>query len=167
MKRLVVIIMGALALALPGGAGALKGSPGDGTLVVENAQGVVVLNVRGGIIGRFDSGSIVVEDPTLGDGPGPVVRGYESATEIGPSKVQYSSKGEIRFRLIGGLYRVRIAGQGVDVSVVGRGTAMLNGAGFSDLQTGRYSLNGGAWQRMPNLVARFTLGTPLPGQSSR
>jgi hypothetical protein len=166
MKRLVVIL-GALALALPVGAGALQRAPSDGTLVVENAQGVVTLNVRGGIIGRFDSGSIVIEDPMPGDGPGPVVRGYQDATEIGPSKVQYSSKGEIRFRLIGGLYRVRIAGQGVDVSVVGRGTAVLNGAGFSDLQTGRYSLNGGPWQRMPNLIARFTLGAAPFGPSSK
>jgi len=162
MRRLLVLI-GVLTFILPSAAGALRGSPGDGTLVVDNAKGVVFLNVRGGIIGRFDQGTIVI-DHLEGDGPQPVVRGYQQARELGsPRRIQYSGEGDIRFRLIGGLYRVRIAAQGMDVSVVGKGTAVLNGSGFADLQTGRYSLNGGPWQSMPSVPTRFTLGQTLPG----
>ena len=149
-------------LVLPAAAGALQRSPGDGTLVVDNAKGVVFLNVRGGIIGRFDQGTIEITDPIEGDGPPPVVRGYQQARELGPKRIVYSGEGDVRFRLIGGLYRVRIAAQGIDVSVVGKGTAVLNGSGFADLQTGRYSLSGGPWQSMPSAPTRLTLGQPPP-----
>ena len=160
MRRLAVLI-GVLVLALPAGAGALKRGPGDGTLVVENAQGVVTLNVRGGIIGRFDQGTIEVADPVLGDGPGPIVRGYQKVRELGPRRTQYSGEGDVRFRLIGGLYRVRITAIGMDVSAVGRGTVILDGTGFAD-QPGRFSVNGAAFQPMPSAATRFTLGQAPP-----
>ena len=158
MRRLIVII-GVLVLAPA--AGALVGAPGDGTLVTDNAQGVVILNVRGGIIGRFDQGTIEVFDPVEGDGPTPVVRGYQQARQVGPRRIQYSGEGDVRFRLIGGFYHIRIAAIGMDVSVVGRGTAVLDGSGFAD-QTGRYSLNGGPFQAMPHVPSRLALGALLP-----
>ena len=160
MRRLVVLV-GVLALALPAGAGALKRGPGDGSLVVENAKGVVTIAVRGGIIGRFDQGTIEVFDPVLGDGPAPVVRGYQKIRELGPRRTQYSGEGDVRFRLIGGAYRVRISAIGLDVSAVGKGTVVLDGSGFAD-QTGRYSLNGDPFKPLPSVAARFTLGPSLP-----
>jgi hypothetical protein len=161
MRRLVVLI-GVLVLALPAGAGALKGGPGDGSLVVENAQGVVTLAVRGGIIGRFDQGTIEVIRPLVADGPVPVVRGYQKVRQLGPTRTQYSGEGEVRFRLIGGLNRVRISAIGLDVSAVGRGKAVLDGTGFTD-QPGRYSLNGDPFKPMPGVATRFILGLSLPG----
>jgi hypothetical protein len=158
MRRLVVLI-GVLMLALPAGAGALKGGPGDGTLVLENAQGVVGLAVRGGVIGRFDQGTIEVVDVVLGDDNVPIVRGYQQMTRFGPRRTEYSGEG-VRFRLIGGFYRVRISAIAMDVSVVGRGTALLDGSGFSD-QPGRFAVNGGPFQDMPDTPTRFTLGQPL------
>jgi hypothetical protein len=162
MRRFLVLFVGVCMLALPAGAGALKRAPGDGTLVVDNAQGVIVLHTRGGIIGRFDQGTIEVTDPVEGDGLPPVVRGYQQARQVGPRRIQYSGEGDVRFRLIGGLYHVRIAAIGVDVSAVGRGSAVLDGSGFAD-QTGRYSLNGGPLQAMPHVPTHITLGTPSPG----
>lgn len=156
MRRLVVLI-GVLALALPAGAGAIKGGPGDGSLVVENAQGVVTLAVRGGIIGRFDQGTIEIVDPVAGDGRGPIVRGYQQFRELGPRRTQYSGEGDVRFRLIGGAYRVRISAIGLDVSVVGKGTTVLDGTGFAD-QPGRYSLNGDPFKPLPSEATRFILG---------
>jgi hypothetical protein len=161
MRRLVVLI-GVLMLALPAGAGALRRGPGDGSLVVENAQGVVILAVRGGIIGRFDQGTIEVFNPVAGDGPEPVVRGYQKIRELGPRRTQYSGEGDVRFRLIGGAYRVRISAIGLDVSAVGKGTAVLDGTGFAD-QSGRYSLNGDVFKAMPSTATRFILGLGLPG----
>jgi hypothetical protein len=161
MRRLVTVIA-VLALALPAGAGALKRGPGDGSLVVENAQGVVTLAVRGGVIGRFDQGTLEVIHPVTGDNSGLIVRGYQKVRELGPRRTQYSGEGDVRFRLIGGFYRVRISAIGLDVSAVGRGTAVLDGSGFAD-QTGRFSVNGGPFQTMPDEATRFTLGLGLPG----
>jgi hypothetical protein len=159
MRRLAVLI-GVLVLALPAGAGAFKRSPGDGTLVVDNAQGVVTLNLRGGIIGRFDQGTIEIVDPIEGDGLPPIVRGYQQARQLGPRRIQYSGEGDVRFRLIGGLYRVRISAIGLDISAVGRGAAILDGSGFAD-QAGRYSVNGGPFLAMPHVPTRLVLGQPL------
>ena len=165
MRRLIVLI-GMVMLGLPAGAGALEAAPGDGTLVVDNAQGVVVMSVRGGIIGRLDQGTIEITDPVDGDGLAPIVRGYQQARRHGPKRIQYSGEGDVRFRLIGGSYRVRISAIGLDVSVVGRGAVVLDGTGFAD-QVGRYSLNGGAFQAMPHVLTRLTLGLPLPAPSGQ
>lgn len=159
MRRLIVLI-GVLVFAAPAVAGAVVRGPGDGTLVVESAQGVITLAVRGGIIGRFDSGTLEVVDPVAGDGAGPVVRGYQQKDELGSKRTRYSSEGaEVRFRLIGGLYRVKISAIGIDISAVGRGTIVLDGSGFAD-QPGRFSLDGGPSQPMPATPTRYTLGTP-------
>lgn len=164
MRRLVVIVIGALVLALP--AGATTAGLGDGSLVVESAWGVVVLNIRGGIIGRFDSGTIEVFDRFAGDGPPPVVKGWQQRNVLGPRRTLYSGAGDIRFRLIGGAYYVRISAIHLDVSVVGKGTTVLDGTGFPD-QLGRYSLNGDLFKPMPGFPARFTLGLPLPATPAR
>ena len=125
MRRLALII-GALALTVPPIAAAFTRGPGDGTLVVSNANGVVQLRVTGGIIGRFDGpGSIEVLDPVGNDGPAPVVRPCQDVAP-GPKRFSCSSETEVRFRLIGGAFRVRIEAIGLDLSVVGHGTAVLD-----------------------------------------
>jgi hypothetical protein len=163
MRRLVVLI-GTLLLALPAAAGAIQSVPGDGNLVIDNAQGVVVLNVRGGIIGRFDQGTIEITDPIPGDGSPQVVRGWQQKYQLGPGRTLYKGEGGdgVRFRLIGGLYRARITAIGMDVSVVGHGTVLLDGSGFGPDQPGQYSLNGGPFQPMPQVPTRLTLGLPQP-----
>jgi hypothetical protein len=160
MRRLVFILL-AVGLAAPAAALAVKDLPGDGTLVVDNARGLVTVRARGGIIGRFDSGRVTLVDPIEGDGSGPIVYGAEKITEVGPHTTLYVGE-DVRFRLIGGAYRVTVNGYGVDVSAVGRGTVTLDGSGFSE-QPGRFQINGGSWQPMPDEATRYTLGqTQLP-----
>ena len=163
MRRLVLSLL-VLALAVPAVALAVKDLPGDGSLAVDNARGVIVLNVRGGIIGRMDSGTLDITDPIAGDGLLPVVRGYQQKFQLGPRHVQYSGEGDIRFRLIGGLYRVTINAVGVDVSAVGRGSVVLDGSGFAE-QPGRYQINGGTWQSMPDESTGLTLGRSITAAS--
>src|SRR3954466_13330926 len=122
MRRLVLILL-VFGLAVPAAALAIRDLPGDGTVVVDNARGVVTVRARGGIIGRFDSGRLVVEDPVEGDGSGPFVYGAERIRELGPHTTLYIGE-DVRFRLIGGLYRVTVNAVGVDVSAVGRGTVL-------------------------------------------
>jgi hypothetical protein len=155
MRRLVLIVL-AVGLGVPSGASALQEMPGDGSLVVDNARGLVTVRARGGIIGRFDSGRLVIEDPIEGDGSGPIVYGADRIRELGPRTTLYIGE-DIRFRLIGGSYRVSVNAYGMDISAVGRGTAMLDGSGFTD-QPGRFQINGGTWQSMPDTATRYTLG---------
>jgi hypothetical protein len=162
MRKLVLLTV-VLLLAAPAVAWGLRGAPGDGSLVVEDGRGVVALNARGGIIGRFDQGQLLVQDPPEAGGIGPIVFGAERVRDIGLTRTLYIGE-DIRFRLIGGTYRVRISAVGMDISAVGRGFAILDDGepiGFSD--PGRYSVNGGPFQAMPSSPTRVSLGTPPPG----
>ena len=67
----------------------------------------------------------------------------------------------MRFRLIGGAYRVTVNGYGVDVSAVGRGTVTLDGSGFTE-QPGRFQINGKRGSPLLHDATRYTLGTWVP-----
>ncbi len=162
MRRLVLILL-ASCLLIPGGAVAVQQLPGDGTLVVDNARGLVTVRARGGIIGRFDYGRLIMEDPIEGDGSGPIVYGADRIRDLGPKSTLYIGE-DVRFRLIGGSYRVTVQAQGMDISAVGRGTVLLDGSGYSE-QPGRFSIDGDDYQAMPDTPTRYTLGQgPSQGQ---
>ena len=156
MRRLVFILL-AIGLGLPAAAFAVRELPGDGSLVVDNARGVVVINGRGGIIGRFDSGYVRIFDPSEIDGGLPAVYGADKFRQLGPHTTLYIGE-DVRFRLIGGAYRVTVQALGMDISAVGKGSATLDGSGFSE-QPGRFQINGSGWQPMPDTATRYTLGT--------
>lgn len=159
MRRLLLLAL-VLVLAMPAVAGAIKRGPGDGTLVVDNGRGMVFVNARGGIIGRFDTGRLIVDDPIASDGSGPIVYGADRIRELDATRTLYIGE-DVRFRLIGGLYRVRVQAVGMDLSVVGKGFAVLDGSGFTD--AGRFSINGGPFQPVPSVPTKFPLGAPPQG----
>ena len=64
----------------------------------------------------------------------------------------------MRFRLIGGYFRVRIRGSGINFSVVGKGTVTLNGAGTAD--DGTFSINGADYAPILNFPLMFPLAAP-------
>jgi len=161
MRRIFPILVLFL-LALPATAWAVRGGSGDGTLVVDNGRGQVIVKARGGIIGRFDSGRITVEDVDENDGRVPTVYGAERIRELGGHRMLYVGE-DVRFRMIGGLYRVTIQAVGMDVSAVGRGSVVVDATGFSDLP-GRFSINGGSFQPLPGRPTTFQLGQSPPGQ---
>jgi hypothetical protein len=155
MRRLSLLGL-VLVLSLPVVAWAGGRLPGDGTLVVDNGRGSVTVKARGGILGRFDSGRLVIEDPIEGDGSGPVVYGADRIRDLGGHKTLYIGE-DVRFRMIGGLYRVQVQAVGIDVSAVGRGTVTLDATGFTDLP-GRFSINGDPFQPLPGHSTTYTLG---------
>ena len=53
----------------------------------------------------------------------------------------------MRFRLIGGAFKVTVIGRGVNLSVVGRGRVTLKGEGTLD--DGSYSVNGADYLLVP------------------
>jgi hypothetical protein len=165
---------GAAALvAFVGLAGAAE--PSAGTLSVERGKGVVMLDLRGNVLGRLTSGSLRVTDHTPGDRYAAYVVGRKiTQTRVGVRTVLYRGQG-LRFRMLGGGYRVVIRGSGIDVEAVGRGVVMLDGepAGEGD-DTGVYSLDGADCGVEPQLCAslptepeRFTLGPATDERSPR
>src|SRR4051812_27796635 len=103
---LAALVVPALSLGAPG-------KPTDGTVVVRNASGTISIVANGGVIGRFDSGRIVLEDPKSGDGTGPIVYGAEAIRDLTDTKTMYIGT-DVRFRLIGGFFRAKVTAYGLD-----------------------------------------------------
>ena len=66
----------------------------------------------------------------------------------------------MRFRIIGGAFRVRIQGRGINLSLVGKGSVTLNGAGTGE--DGMYSVNSGAYSFIPDYPFSFVLSATTP-----
>ena len=154
MRRLLTFVVLALALAVPVGAAARTDGANDGTLSVKDARGVFTIQGRGGVIGSFTKGSVMINDPVDGDGTGPIVTGddwskdrSETATSWGGTKV--------RFRIIGGTFKIVVRGRGINLSFVGKGGIILNGAGSED--DGSYAVNGSDYNLIPNFALPFQL----------
>jgi hypothetical protein len=155
--------------ALTGFAGAAE--PNVGTLSVERGKGVVMLDLRGNVLGRLTSGTLRVTDNTPGDRYAAYVVGRKlTQLRTGPRTVLYRGQG-LRFRMLGGAYRVVVRGTGIDVEAVGRGVVMLDGEGED---AGVYSLDGADCGVEPHLCAplptepeRFVLGPTTDERSPR
>jgi hypothetical protein len=68
----------------------------------------------------------------------------------------------IRFRAIGGRYKIWTRGTGIYVSAVGHGTGVLDGRGDEpDIdRDGAYSLNDEPYKSLPDEAQPFTLAAP-------
>jgi hypothetical protein len=139
MQKLLVLLV-VLATAAPAVASATAARPidkGDGTLAVKNAQGRVIVNARGALLGRLDDGGLTVLDLTPNDDSDIQVFGYDQKPSVRPNGTVVYSGSNIRFRLVGGAYSVAITGKGINLSAVGRGT--VQGLGVTD---GLFSTDG-------------------------
>jgi hypothetical protein len=148
--------------------------PEGGSLSVGRGKGVVMLEVRGSILGRLSVGTLRVTDLTPNDRYAALVVGRKVTQErSGPRTVLYRGQG-LRFRMLGGGYRVVVRGSGIDLSVVGRGVVTLDGeARLPGDDAGVYSLDGVDCGLEPQLClplplepARFQLGSSDDGRSS-
>jgi len=153
----VLALLGVLsAFAFSGSALATSSGPSDGALSIKNADGRIVVNGRGGVIGRLDKGQVTIKDPNPNDGTGPIVNGADSTSSVGDHTTRYSGA-NIRFRIIGGTFTVTVAGNGVDMSVIGRGLVTMDGTTGTD---GTYTLNGDTAQPFPTIRFTFPLAAP-------
>jgi hypothetical protein len=167
MPKLAVSLCTLVLLAFAA-ASAWAGEPTSGTLSVEKGKGVVVIDFRGSVLGRLTSGTLRVTDQTPNDRYAPLVTGKKVAQErIGPRTVLYKGQG-LRFRLVGGGYRMVARGTGISVSAVGRGVVVLDGEPrWPGDDVGIYSRDGSDCSSEPeSCVAiptdpeRFTLEPP-------
>jgi hypothetical protein len=147
------------ALALPAASAARDQGATDGTLSVRDARGTVTISVRGGVIGSFARGSVRISDPVDGDGTGPIVTGDEWSNERDATTTTWGGT-KVRFRIIGGAFRIVVKGRGINLSLVGKGNVTLDGAGTLD--DGSYSVNGGEYLAMPGFPLPFPLSSTTP-----
>src|SRR5205809_445020 len=132
MRRLVWISALAFALAAPAVSFALSGDD-DGTLSVKAGVGSVNVNFNGSAVGRLQRGSIRVIDPVASDGVGfefmnCLLERDQSDTTTNPNDtIRVCSGTNLRFRVIGSKYQVRIKGSGIYLSAVGHGSYVLIG----------------------------------------
>jgi len=144
----------ALALALPAGVAAQTRSSTDGTLSVKDARGVITIQGRGAVIGSFNKGQVMINDPVDGDGTGPIVTGDDWSKERTDTATVWGGS-KVRFRIIGGTFRIVVRGRGINLSFVGKGNVILNGAGTDD--DGTYAVNGGDYDGIPAFPLPFPL----------
>jgi hypothetical protein len=144
------------ALALPAASAARNQGATDGTLSVRDARGTVTISVRGGVIGSFARGSVRISDPVDGDGTGPIVTGDEWSNERDATTTTWGGT-KVRFRIIGGAFRIVVKGRGINLSLVGKGNVTLDGAGTLD--DGSYSVNGGEYVAIPGFPFLFPLSS--------
>ncbi|MGH3132377.1 MAG: hypothetical protein ACRDNY_01295 [Gaiellaceae bacterium] len=159
MRKLNLFACSIVAATVVGTAGAAE--PDVGVLSVERGKGVVVLDLRGSMLGRLTSGSIRVTDLTPRDRFSALVVGRKVTEErLGPRVARYRGQG-LRFRMVGGRYRIVLRGTGIDLSAVGRGFVLLDGEPRLDGDTGVYSFDGVDCGVEPLLC------TPLPDEPER
>jgi hypothetical protein len=167
MRRLLVPVL-ILAAALPASSFGAR-APADGSLTVRDGRGKVVVNVKGSLIGRLGNGSLTIEELDADEGAEPVVRGYRTFKWGRNGKARTYTGKNLRFRLIGGRYRVQFNGRALHFSLVGKGRVQLDGNGSIDagiFYDGFYSLNGSEEESLPDEPTWLILaGPPPPPQS--
>jgi hypothetical protein len=159
MRRLLTFAV-LVALAVPATSAARSRGVNDGTLSVRDARGTITIAARGAVIGSFAQGRVTISDPVDGDGTGPIVTG-EDFPPIERNDTTTTWRGtRVRFRIIGGAFRIVVKGRGINLSVVGRGTITLNGAGTED--DGSYATNGSDYTPIPDFLFSFPLSATAP-----
>ena len=158
MRNLLTFAM-LVALALPAASAARDQGASDGTLSVRDARGTVTISGRGGVIGSFARGSVKIIDPVEGDGTGPIVTGDEWSKDRDATTTTWGGM-KVRFRIIGGSFRIVVKGRGINLSLVGKGNVTLSGAGTGD--DGSYSVNGGEYLPIPPFSFPFPLSSTSP-----
>jgi hypothetical protein len=167
MRSLIFL---ACTLAIAAALAATAGASGtvNGTLSVGEGRGDVRIDLRGSVIGRLGNGTLRVTDLTPRDPFGEIVHGRDLVEEsLGPRTAVYRGQA-IRFRMLGGAYRVVLRGRGIDLAAVGRGLVWLDGDPRPlDESTGLYSVTGVdcgieplLCTPLPDELARFTIGSP-------
>ena len=159
MRRLLTFGL-LVALALPAASAARTHGATDGTLSVQDARGTITISARGGVIGSFARGSVTISDPIEGDGTGPIVTG-DDFPPVEKNDTTTTWRGtKVRFRIIGGYFRVVVKGRGINLSLVGTAKVTLDGAGTDD--DGSYSVNGGEYLALPLFSLPISLSSATP-----
>jgi hypothetical protein len=162
MRKLVAFLL--IALAVPVAASS-QPSAANGTLSIREGRGIVELNARGSITGRVN-GRISITDTKPYDSKRPVVYGSTKTIYRNVRTTIYQGK-NVRFRLIGAQYELRMQGRSIFLSAIGRGDGLVDGSGDPSADIfydGVWSLNDEPYQSLPDVAQSFDLAaTPTAG----
>jgi hypothetical protein len=164
MRKIAFACVAVLAAALLAGSSqAGSDAQDDGCLVVTAGRGIVTINAKGFVFGRFDQGQVDIEDPIPDDGNVRVF-GYEKKRLLGETKTRYIGS-TIRFRA-SGLFRIRAEVIGMELSLAGKGTATISSDGFFD--AGEYSIDASTFcesrfQPMPDVSRKLIISGQTTG----
>ena len=160
MRKTVLLIL--LALLVPAAAQSQPAAPPqNGTLSIREGRGVVELNARGSMTGRVN-GQLSITDPKPYDSKRPVVYGAAKTTYKNVRMTIYRGK-NLRFRLIGARFELRIQGRAIFLSAIARGDGVIDGAGDPTANVfydGTWSLNDSPYQSLPDDSYPFDLAPP-------
>jgi hypothetical protein len=161
MRTLLVLFV--LALALPVAAySQLRAS--NGTLSIREGRGVVQLDARGSMTGRLN-GRLTVTDPKPFDSKRPVVYGATKTIYRNAKTTVYQGK-NVRFRLGGARFVIKMDGKAIFLSAIAHGTGTLDGTGDPSANIfydGVWSLNDEPYHSLPDDATAFELAAPPAG----
>jgi hypothetical protein len=160
MRKLVVLLL--LALAMPVAANS-QPTAANGTLSIREGRGIVQLDARGSITGRLN-GRISITDPKPYDSKRPVVYGSTKTIYRNVRTTIYQGT-NLRFRLIGARFELRMQGRSIFLSAIARGTGLVDGSGdrtANIFYDGVWSLNDEPYQSLPDEPQSFDLAA-APG----
>jgi hypothetical protein len=161
MRKLLVLTL--LALVLPAAAYAQLRAA-NGTLSIREGRGVVQLDAHGSMTGRLN-GRLSVTDPKPFDTKRPIVYGSKKTIYRNAKTTVYQGK-NLRFRLGGARFVIRMDGKAIFLSAIAHGTGTLDGVGDPTANVfydGVWSLNDEPYHSLPDDPTTFELAAPATG----
>ena len=155
MRKTVLLVV--LALLAPAAAFSTP-APHNGTLSIREGRGIVQIDARGSMTGRAN-GKITITDPKPYDSKRPVVYGATKTTYRNLKTTVYQGK-NLRFRLSGARFVLRIQGRNIFLGAIARGTGSIDGTGdpaANIFYDGVWSLNDSPYQSLPDTATPFDL----------
>ena len=142
MRKPCLVLL-AFLLCVPAAAFAERSAPGDGSLVVSDANGRLTVSGRGLIYGHLDRGTITVVGDYKPDNNTALSSVSGAKMKVSGGNVVYTGT-DVRFLFPGGRYTLIVDGTGIDISAVGSGRLIAIGRGLPD--DGTFAVDGGAPQ---------------------
>jgi hypothetical protein len=160
MRRTFIVAALAAAFTVPA---ASADTPGDGTLSVKRGRGLVTIKLRRGtVIGRLGNGRVQIKDFRPFDNYAPQFLNCRRPRYVNLTTTACQGK-NISFKAVDGRYNVTVRGSGIFLSVAGRGTFVVDGAGDDGLPDGVMEMNDGPYESLPDFATSYTLEAPPPG----
>jgi hypothetical protein len=162
MRTLTLLLCSIMATAVVVGT-AGGAAPRVGTLSLEGGKGTVMVEIKGNVIGRIAHGTVRVIDQTPRDRFFAFVQGRKlKITRVNLRTTLYKGQ-SLRFRAVGGTWKVVMKGSGISASAVGRGFVTMDADRLvPEDAAGVFSLETGV-----DCSVDATLCTPLPDDAER
>jgi hypothetical protein len=154
MRKLCLILLASL-LVLPGIALAERTSPGDGSLVVTDANARITVSGHGLIFGHLDRGTVTVVGDYKPDDNTALSTVTGAKQRIVGKNIVYTGS-DVRLFFPAGQYTLIVDGTGINLSAVGTGTFTALGRLLPD--DGTYTVDGGRPQDIDLVLGNISYG---------